>query len=47
MSLERTIKRNILKNELKTNKISGTWRHLQLEKYGIEKWLEMYGRAKC
>lgn len=41
MSL-RSIRRNSLKQKLKTNKIRNTWRVEQIGKYGFNEWLHDY-----
>jgi hypothetical protein len=42
MSLKRTVKRNILKNQSGTNKIKETWRNMQIKRYGEEYWIKMF-----
>lgn len=38
----RKIKRNILKNQLESNRIGHTWRKNQIKKFGEDFWLAMY-----
>lgn len=38
----RKIKRNILKNQIGSNRIGHTWRNRQIKKYGESFWLFMY-----
>ncbi len=38
----RKIKRDILKNQIGSNRIGHTWRSRQIKKYGRSFWLAMY-----
>lgn len=44
MSIIRTIQRNILKNSQQNNKIRKAWRTLQVEKYSIQGYCDMYNK---
>lgn len=41
MNIKRMIKRNQLKKEIGSNNISERWQRYQVEKYGVEEYIEL------
>ena len=40
----RKIQRNFLKKYMKSNRIRKAWRDFQIQKYGLEQYVDMYNR---
>ena len=44
MSILRKIERNKLKHDQKNNKIQKVWRRKQVEKYGLQGYIDLYNK---
>lgn len=44
MSFTRKIERNKLKFDMKTNKIQNAWRRMQVNKYGLQGYIDLHNK---